>query len=69
MASILNLKPAPNNGSASFPGTILLPNKWSWIGFVGVRAHGCMMVFSFGYCIVPLKLDFCHITVSEQKCC
>lgn len=27
MASILNLKPAPNNGSASFPGTILLPNK------------------------------------------
>ena len=27
MASILNLKPAPNNGSASFPGTIPLPNK------------------------------------------
>jgi ectonucleotide pyrophosphatase/phosphodiesterase family member 1/3 len=27
MASILNLKPAPNNGSASFPGTILLPSK------------------------------------------
>ncbi|KAL6838775.1 hypothetical protein ACP4OV_031489 [Aristida adscensionis] len=27
IASILNLKPAPNNGSASFPGTILLPSK------------------------------------------
>ncbi|OEL28817.1 Venom phosphodiesterase 1 [Dichanthelium oligosanthes] len=27
MASILDLKPAPNNGSASFPGTILLPSK------------------------------------------
>uniref|UniRef100_A0A804R5U7 Uncharacterized protein n=1 Tax=Zea mays TaxID=4577 RepID=A0A804R5U7_MAIZE len=27
MASILNLKPTPNNGSASFPGTIPLPNK------------------------------------------
>ncbi|WVZ72679.1 hypothetical protein U9M48_021098 [Paspalum notatum var. saurae] len=27
MASILNLKPAPNNGSASFPATILLPSK------------------------------------------
>ncbi|XP_003564932.1 venom phosphodiesterase 2 [Brachypodium distachyon] len=27
IASILNLKPAPNNGSASFPGTVLLPSE------------------------------------------
>ncbi|KAF8663254.1 hypothetical protein HU200_055864 [Digitaria exilis] len=27
ISSILNLKPAPNNGSASFPGAILLPSK------------------------------------------
>uniref|UniRef100_A0ACD5VT08 Uncharacterized protein n=1 Tax=Avena sativa TaxID=4498 RepID=A0ACD5VT08_AVESA len=27
IASILNLRPAPNNGSASFPGTVLLPSE------------------------------------------